>query len=150
MAVQSNPQLQKLALGTWNVTSLMGKKPELACKVEKIRLDIFGLTSTHGKGSGTSLLERRWTLFHSGGADSERRQAGMAILVDPRLSACAFEFTLVNERVASLRLKMGGVDPDYFLGLRPKHMFIVSTLFGVLRGSTGECSGKDLGVEGVR
>ncbi|KAK0148964.1 Craniofacial development protein 2 [Merluccius polli] len=68
--------------GTWNVTSLVGKEPELVREVEKFRLDIVGLTSTHSKGSGTSLLERGWTLFHSGVA--------------------------TDERVASLRLRVGG------------------------------------------
>ncbi|TWW62932.1 hypothetical protein D4764_04G0015790, partial [Takifugu flavidus] len=62
--------------GTWNVTSLVGKEPELVREVEKFRLDIVGLTSTHGKGSGTSLLERGWTLYHSGVADGERRRQG--------------------------------------------------------------------------
>ncbi|TWW65506.1 R2DM Retrovirus-related Pol polyprotein from type II retrotransposable element [Takifugu flavidus] len=93
---------------TWNVTSLVGKEPELVREVEKFRLDIVGLTSTHGKGSGTSLLERGWTLYHSGVADGERRRAGVAILVAPRLSACVLEFTPVDERVASLRLRVGG------------------------------------------
>ncbi len=77
-------------------------------EVEKFRLDIVGLTSTHSKGSGTSLLERGWTLFHSGVATAERRRAGVAILIAPRLSACTLEFTPVSERVASLRLRVGG------------------------------------------
>ncbi|TWW71616.1 hypothetical protein D4764_16G0001130 [Takifugu flavidus] len=113
---RSDSRLHKLALGTWNVTSLVGKEPELVREVEKFRLDIVGLTSTHGKGSGTSLLERGWTLYHSGVADGERRRAGVAILVAPQLSACVLEFTPVDER-----------------------QFSVSTLFGVLRGSAGEC-----------
>ncbi|TWW74429.1 hypothetical protein D4764_14G0004320 [Takifugu flavidus] len=105
---RSDPRLYKLALGTWNVTSLVGKEPELVREVEKFRLDIVGLTSTHGKGSGTSLLKRGWTLYHSGVADGERRRAGVAILVAPQLSACILEFTPVDERVASLRLRVGG------------------------------------------
>ncbi|TWW77681.1 hypothetical protein D4764_12G0010710 [Takifugu flavidus] len=68
---QSDPQLQKLALRTWNVTSLMGKEPELVREVEKFQLDIVGLTSTHSKGSGTSLLKKGWTLYHSGVANEE-------------------------------------------------------------------------------
>ncbi|TWW53253.1 hypothetical protein D4764_0018200 [Takifugu flavidus] len=102
---RSDSRLHKLALGTWNVTSLVGKEPELVREVEKFRLDIVGLTSTHGMGSGTSLLERGWTLYHSGVADGERRRAGVAILVAPQLSACVLEFTPVDERVASLRLR---------------------------------------------
>ncbi|KAK0156590.1 Craniofacial development protein 2 [Merluccius polli] len=105
---RSDPRLQKLALGTWNVTSLVGKEPELVREVEKFRLDIVGLTSTHSKGSGTGLLERGWTLFHSGVATGERRQAGVAILIAPRHGASMLEFTPVDERVASLRLRVGG------------------------------------------
>ena len=71
-------------------------------EVKKFRLDIVGLTSTHSKGSGTSLLERGWTLFHSGVATGERRRAGVAILIAPRLGACMLEFTLVDERVSTL------------------------------------------------
>ncbi|TWW56284.1 R2DM Retrovirus-related Pol polyprotein from type II retrotransposable element [Takifugu flavidus] len=48
---RSDSRLHKLALGTWNVTSLVGKEPELVREVEKFRLDIVSLTSTHGKGS---------------------------------------------------------------------------------------------------
>ncbi|KAK0139279.1 LINE-1 reverse transcriptase [Merluccius polli] len=104
----SDPRLQKLALGTWNITSLVGKEPELVREVEKFRLEIVGLTSTHSKGSGTSLLERGWTLFHSRVATGERRQVGVAILIAPRLGACMLEFTQVDERVASLCLRVGG------------------------------------------
>ena len=52
----SDPRLLKLALGTWNVTSMLGKEPELVCEAERFRLDIVGLTLTHGLGSGTSPL----------------------------------------------------------------------------------------------
>ena len=105
---RTDPRLQKLALGTWNVTSLVGKEPELVREVEKFRLDIVGLTSTHSKGSGTSPLERGWSLFHSGVAAGVRRRAGVAFLVAPWLSASVLEFTPVDERVASLRLRVGG------------------------------------------
>nr|XP_049580440.1 charged multivesicular body protein 1a isoform X2 [Syngnathus scovelli] len=105
---RSDPRLQKLALGTWNVTSLAGKEPELVCEAERFRLDIVGLASTHSLGSGTSPLERGWTLFHSGVAHGERRRAGVGILIAPRLGACTLGFTPVNERVASLRLRVGG------------------------------------------
>ncbi|TWW56348.1 hypothetical protein D4764_08G0003350 [Takifugu flavidus] len=53
-----------------------GREPELVREVEKFRLDIVGLTSTHGKGSGTSLLEKGWTLYHSGVADGEATGRG--------------------------------------------------------------------------
>ena len=69
---------------------------------ERFRLDIVDLTS-----HGTSPLERGWTLFHSGVARGERRRAGVGILIGPRLCACTLGFTPVDERVASLRLRVG-------------------------------------------
>ncbi|TWW64290.1 hypothetical protein D4764_03G0012980, partial [Takifugu flavidus] len=82
-----------------------GREPELVREVEKFRLDIVGLTSTHSKGSGTS---REGLDYHSGVADGERRRAGVAIPIAPQLSASILEFTPVDERVASLRLRVGG------------------------------------------
>ncbi|KAI3376614.1 hypothetical protein L3Q82_017048, partial [Scortum barcoo] len=61
-----NPWTKTLAIGTWNVTSLGGKEPELVREVERYQLEIVGLTSTHSLGSGTQLLERGWTLHYSG------------------------------------------------------------------------------------
>ncbi|KAI3353743.1 hypothetical protein L3Q82_004980 [Scortum barcoo] len=104
-----NPWTKTLAIGTWNVTSLGGKEPELVREVERYRLEIVGLTSTHSSlGSGTQLLERgagpSTTLELprvSGGG------AGVGLLIAPQLSRHVLEFTPVNERVASLRLRVG-------------------------------------------
>ena len=76
-------------------------------EAERYRLDIVGLTSTHSVGSGTRLLERGWTLHFSGVARGERRRAGVAFLVAPRLCRHVLGFTPGNERVASLRLRAG-------------------------------------------
>ncbi|KAK3553774.1 hypothetical protein QTP70_009300 [Hemibagrus guttatus] len=59
------PWTKNLAFGTWNVTSLGGKEPELVREVERYRLEIR-LASMHSLGPGTQLLERGWTLFFSG------------------------------------------------------------------------------------
>ncbi|KAK3552451.1 hypothetical protein QTP86_011720 [Hemibagrus guttatus] len=101
------PWTKNLAFGTWNVTSLGGKEPELVREVERYRLEIVGLASTHSLGSGTQLLERGWTPFFSGVPHGERRRAGVGLLIAPQLSRHALEFSLVNERVVSLRLRAG-------------------------------------------
>ena len=93
-------------MGTWNVTSLRGKEPELVREVERYRLEIVGPASMHSLGPGTELLKRGWTLFYSG-AHGERRRAGVGLLIAPRLSCHVLEFTPVNERVVSLHLRVG-------------------------------------------
>ena len=79
----ADPQLTKLATGTWNVTSLAGKEPELVHEIERYRLDIVGLTSTRSMGSGTDLLQRGWTLFYSGVVQGERRRTGVGLVIAP-------------------------------------------------------------------
>ncbi|KAI3354016.1 hypothetical protein L3Q82_018574 [Scortum barcoo] len=94
-----NPWNKTLAIGTWNVTSLGGKEPELVREVERYRLEIVGLTSTHSLGSGTLLSSLRGagpsTTLElprvSGG------RAGVGLLIAPQLSRHVLEFTPVNE-----------------------------------------------------
>ncbi|KAK3512671.1 hypothetical protein QTP70_021719 [Hemibagrus guttatus] len=87
------PWTKNLAFGTWNVTSLGGKEPKLVREVERYRLEIVGLASTHSLGSGTQLLERGWTLFFSGVPHGERRRAGVGLLIAPQLSRHVLEFS---------------------------------------------------------
>lgn len=78
---QSDPQLSKLAVETWILTSLVGMEPELMCERERYHLDIVELTSVYGTGSETKLLEKGWTLFLSGVARGERWRPGVGLLV---------------------------------------------------------------------
>uniref|UniRef100_A0A8C6MDN2 Endonuclease/exonuclease/phosphatase domain-containing protein n=1 Tax=Nothobranchius furzeri TaxID=105023 RepID=A0A8C6MDN2_NOTFU len=104
---RSDPWTRKLVIGTWNVKSLVRKEQELVAEVERYRLDIVGLTSTHSIGSGTQVLKSGWTLSFAGVAPGERQKAGVGFLLAPRLSACVLGFTPEDERVASLRLRVG-------------------------------------------
>jgi len=93
-------------IGTWNVTSLSGKEQELVEEIEKYRLDIVGLSSTHSKGSGTVNLERGWTLYYSGVNVQERGRAGVGILTSPRLTPCVLEWIPEDERVCAIRVRV--------------------------------------------
>ncbi|KAK3516029.1 hypothetical protein QTP70_001869 [Hemibagrus guttatus] len=137
------PWTKNLAFGTWNVTSLGGKEPELVRKVERYRLEIVGLASTHSLGSGTQLLERGWTLFFSGVPHGERRQAGVGLLIAPQLSRHVLEFSPVNERVVSLRLRARDrcltVVSAYGPNGSVEYPTFLETLRGVLEGApTGD------------
>ncbi len=77
-------------------STLSGNEPEIVREVERFRLEIVGIASTHGWGSGTTLLERGRTLHHSRVAHGERRRAGVGLLI-PQLSRHVLEFTPVSE-----------------------------------------------------
>ena len=82
-------------------------------EVEKFRPDRAGIMSPPDKGSGTSLLERCWTLFHPRVADYERRRAGVAILIAPP-ARCLYVEVYPGEGEDSLSPPSdGGTDPDY-------------------------------------
>ncbi|KAK3511705.1 hypothetical protein QTP70_014524, partial [Hemibagrus guttatus] len=137
------PWTKNLTFGTWNVTSLGGKEPELVREVERYRLEIVELASTHSLGSGTQLLERGWTLFFSGVPHGERRRAGVGLLIAPQLSRHVLEFSPVNERVVSLRLRAGDryltVVSAYGPNGSVEYPTFLETLRGVLEGApTGD------------
>ncbi|KAK3528647.1 hypothetical protein QTP70_006352, partial [Hemibagrus guttatus] len=140
---QPKPWTKNLAFGTWNVTSLGGKEPELVREVERYRLEIVGLASTHSLGSGTQLLERGWTLFFSGVPHGERRRAGVGLLIAPQLSRHVLEFSPVNETVVSLCLRAGDrcltVVSAYGPNGSVEYPTFLETLRGVLEGApTGD------------
>ncbi|GAA6103500.1 uncharacterized protein LOC111191873 [Tachysurus ichikawai] len=56
-----------------------------------------------------AVFERGWTLYYSGVARGERRRSGVGLLIAPQLSRHVLEFTPLNERVVSLRLRVGAV-----------------------------------------
>ncbi|KAK3552129.1 hypothetical protein QTP86_001507 [Hemibagrus guttatus] len=137
------PWTKNLAFGTWNVTSLGGKEPELVREVEPYWLEIVGLASTHSLGSGTQLLERGWTLFFSGVPHGERRRAGVGLLIAPQLSCHVLKFSPVNERVVSLRLRAGDRCLTVVSASGPngsvEYPTFLETLRGVLKGApTGD------------
>ena len=94
-------------MGTWIVTSLGGKEPELVQEVEEYWLKRVGLASMHSLGPGIQLHERGCALFHSGVARGERQQAGVGLLIAPQLSHHVLEFSPVKMRVVSLCLWVG-------------------------------------------
>ncbi|KAK3529991.1 hypothetical protein QTP86_009376 [Hemibagrus guttatus] len=128
------PWTKNLAFGTWNVTSLGGKEPKLVREVERYQLEIIRLTSTHNLGSGTQLLERGWTLFYSGVPHSERRWAGVGLLIAPQLSCHVLLFSPVNERVVSLRLRAGDKDLTVVSTYGPNGSVEYPTFLETLRG----------------
>ena len=112
-------------------------------EVERYQLEIVGLASTHSVGSGTQLLERGWTLFYSGVAHGERRRAGVGLLIAPQLSRHVLEFSPLDGRVASLRLRVGDrtltVVSAYGPSGSAEYLAFLGSLGGVLQSApTGD------------
>ncbi|CAF4505671.1 unnamed protein product [Rotaria sp. Silwood2] len=95
-----------MKIGTWNVTSLIGKQFELIEEAKKYQLDILGISSTKRKGQGTLALNNGWQLFYSGVDPSTHAQAGVAILLNPLLADAVLEWKPINERVALIRRQL--------------------------------------------
>ncbi|KAK3516002.1 hypothetical protein QTP70_000858 [Hemibagrus guttatus] len=90
-------------------------------------------------GSGTQLLERGWTLFSSGVPHGERRRAGVGLLIAPQLSRHVLEFSQVNKRVVSLRLRAEDRCLTVVSDYGPNGSVDYPTLRGVLEGApTGD------------
>lgn len=76
-------------------------------EVERYRLDNIGLTSTHSLGSGAQLLDLHFCAVARG----DQQRAVEDLLIACHLSRQVLEFTVVNKRVASLKLQMGDWSP---------------------------------------
>lgn len=90
---------RKLGTLTPGVTSLVEKEPELVWKVDWYQLDGLVHLNTFS-GAGTKVL---------GGWDCPfpyLSQVGARIFTSPRVRANVLEFSLVNERVASMQLRV--------------------------------------------
>uniref|UniRef100_A0AAV2LJD1 Endonuclease/exonuclease/phosphatase domain-containing protein n=1 Tax=Knipowitschia caucasica TaxID=637954 RepID=A0AAV2LJD1_KNICA len=87
----------------------------------------------------TATLTWGWTLHFSGVSRGERRRAGVAILIAPHLSRHVLEFSPVNERVASLRLRVGDksliVVTAYGPNSSAEYPTFLESLGGVLDGA---------------
>lgn len=73
---RSEYDLQQLVLGTWQVTSLEEKQPDIVYEAERYQLVIVRLISLHDVGYGTNLLF----------AHRKTHQVGVALLIAASLA----------------------------------------------------------------
>ena len=93
-------------IGIWNAVSLTGKEVELVEEVKKHLLEIIGSPLTKKKGNGTVVLQDGWQLFYSGVKPSTHAQAGVELLISPRIIDPVVEWKSIKERMALLKLHL--------------------------------------------
>ena len=103
-------QLQRIAI--WNVEGLLGpsisKLAELRLIMKEQGISILCLQETHVLDV-EYFEEEGFTVFLSGAAkDGPRSYAGVGFMVAPWAIKSVFSFKAVNERIASLRVKVTG------------------------------------------
>lgn len=94
-------------MGTWNVRSIMGKETELVEELEKIDIDILGLTETKKKGRGEMELQGGHVLIYSGVEASQRAREGVGCIVNKRNLKHICGWESISERILTLELSMG-------------------------------------------
>ena len=93
-------------MGNWNVTVLNGKEQGLVWEAEQYHLDIVGVSSTKRRGSDTVELNESWKLFYSGANVTISADAGVGILVSPRLTHYVTDRILLRGKVCFLNLML--------------------------------------------
>ena len=100
------PNSWNLAIGNWNVSSLIGKEQELVCQAQQYRLDIVGISSTKRRGSVTVELNGGWKILYSGVDAAMSAQAGVGLLVSPNVAECVVGWVPLGGRVCLLKLRL--------------------------------------------
>ena len=75
-------------------------------EAQQYHLDIVGISSTKRRGSGTTEMNDGWKLFYSGVDETMSAQAGVGLLVSPRLAHCVVDWIPLGGRVCVLKLKL--------------------------------------------
>ena len=75
-------------------------------EAKRYHLDIFGVSSTKRRGSGTVDLDGGWKVFYSGADSSMSAQVSVGILTSPRLSDCVSDWLPLGSRVCVFKLKV--------------------------------------------
>ena len=98
-----NPK-KLIVIGNWNVRTLaQGARAAQAARVmNKMNIDILGISESHWIDSGRKVLMSGETIIHSGRDDGVHRE-GVAIMMSKEAAAALMDWTPVNERIITAR-----------------------------------------------
>jgi exonuclease III len=95
-----------LKLATWNVRGLENKEHELTRELKKKHINNIAVVSeTKKKMKGTKEIDD-YTFIYSGVEQTERARKGIAIMTDKKWKNTVLNYTYVNERILTIRLKI--------------------------------------------
>lgn len=93
-------------IATWNVKGLGTKESELEEILKARNVHIAIITETWKKLKGTKDLNH-YVMIYSGVPQNKRAQSGVAILVDSKWKSKIEFYTYVDERILTIRLRIG-------------------------------------------
>jgi hypothetical protein len=93
-----------LKLGTWNVRGLLqpGKLEIVQKEVERVGLDVFGLSETHWRGNGHFRTDEGNMIYFSGPEDNS--YGGVAVMLSDKYEKALIGYNPINDRIIHLKL----------------------------------------------
>lgn len=95
-----------LKIGTWNTRSIKDKEEEIIIEMQKMGIEILGLTETKKKGMGFEKLVKDYYIYWSGVEETEWAQAGVAFIIHENKLADVRNERYVNERILAIDLEI--------------------------------------------
>ena len=99
-----------LKIGTWNVQGLAissGKLPNILQEMDRMKVDIIGITETHWKGgdylTDISTVEGSFRILYSGGRKSRN---GVAVIMNNKTRNTVMEWDNISDRIMCVNMIM--------------------------------------------
>lgn len=96
---------EELNIASWNVRGICNKEAELEKELMRGNVDIALISETKKKLQGSKELDN-YILFYSGVPQEKRAAAGTAILILKKYRNRIHSYTIINERLLSIRIKI--------------------------------------------
>lgn len=98
-----------------------GKLPNILQEMDRMEVDILGVTETHWKGEGDYLtdiptFEGSLRIFYSGGKKSSN---GVAVIINNKTRNTVMEWDNVSDRIMHIKIKSTPANINMFITYAP-------------------------------
>lgn len=101
--------VNKVSIGTWNITSLNGKEIEITEEMSRFKIDILGISEVKKQGKGNIKLTNEYTLYYSGTDPGQRNKEGVGIIMADRLNRRVIKAETINSRIIAIEVDLGQI-----------------------------------------